>query len=99
MSKFSGADAIVYNDEDKHYLDIMQMLRTTGVRIYGTDFSTNVSIRGGGPPLWVLDGVKVQSENFEDPGFEDESESGDEQGASVYKQSTKVCPYHKIKQT
>ena len=87
-SKFSGADAIVYNDEDKHYLDIMQMLRTTGVRIYGTDFSTNVSIRGGGPPLWVLDGVKVQSENFEDPGFEYESESGDEQGASVYKQST-----------
>tara|TARA_R110002073_G_scaffold15953_1_gene62048 strand:+ start:1032 stop:4934 length:3903 start_codon:yes stop_codon:yes gene_type:complete len=49
---------------DKPYYDFLQVLnKVPGIQIAGESSSTIVTIRGGGSPLWVIDGVPVADEN------------------------------------
>lgn len=54
-------DATVYM-KDSYALDFIQLLaRVPGVRVIGAGDNARVSIRGGGAPLWVLDGFPVST--------------------------------------
>ena len=51
-------DATVIIDDP--YVDFLQVLqKVSGITVYGSGLATTVSLRGGGSPLWVVDGIPV----------------------------------------
>ena len=53
-------DAILFIEDP--YVDFLQVLnKVPGLQIVGQGFSTVVKIRGGGSPLWVVDGVPISA--------------------------------------
>jgi len=53
-------DITIYPQDRGPLVDIFQLLRgLPGLRVFGSGFDTEISIRNGGSPLWIVDGFPV----------------------------------------
>ncbi|QCX01809.1 hypothetical protein FGM00_17420 [Aggregatimonas sangjinii] len=71
-------DLTVYADDQRPLVDIFQLLRgVPGLRVSGTGFDSEISIRNGGSPLWIVDGVPFFADAFNpNQSFNGESNGG-----------------------
>ena len=60
---FLGHGNLIKPDDNANYSDIFQLIqaKASGVQVSGANQQANISIRGGGMPLFVVDGIAMNS--------------------------------------